>query len=453
MAMQEFIDSLQSGENRNDTNIFYEYIAHPVLALVTWPMEKFVVPVIETALYPAKPPLRYMLNEQVLERAIDLISFGEKNQIMLYPTLVITTGTGSLVGFTARHKKLFGRNTERLVVSFSFFVNGNWKMRYRFSAKKIGGSKLNANIKILQDNVKNKKIPPPQTGTMKYHSDTSWGISSEFNHPLFEEVDVVSGFHYRHRKFDAPPKGLASITCGDDGPFFASDNCVDDRALNTTFQDYSWSLGVDRNTVNNENIPTSGNHVNFWWMYHWVTDNRDFHEWELTLKKYFFLGVERYEITPTEQREMGDLNFSKIKKTLKYHNLKKQIFNRKVIAAQLRVAQAYEVYEGRAPVYALHNLSNDTPMRGYSSSPFRDWTKVALCLEYRFPIIRLVEGTIFDEQGIVGENFNTFELDQLKNSWGFGIRIARRDIFLCRGQLGFPGWGPPVINITVDTVF
>src|SRR5262245_47373560 len=39
----------------------YEYIAHPILQLVTWPIETVLVPVVGGLLYPLKPPLRYFL--------------------------------------------------------------------------------------------------------------------------------------------------------------------------------------------------------------------------------------------------------------------------------------------------------------------------------------------------------------------------------------------------------
>jgi len=38
-------------------------------------------------LYPTKPPLRYMLDQNVIDRTIKLISLGEDGQIMVYPTM------------------------------------------------------------------------------------------------------------------------------------------------------------------------------------------------------------------------------------------------------------------------------------------------------------------------------------------------------------------------------
>lgn len=39
-----------------DSTFVYEYIAHPFLRLISWPVEKFAVPVFKTALFPLIRP-------------------------------------------------------------------------------------------------------------------------------------------------------------------------------------------------------------------------------------------------------------------------------------------------------------------------------------------------------------------------------------------------------------
>jgi outer membrane protein assembly factor BamA len=106
------------------------------------------------------------------------------------------------------------------------------------------------------------------------------------------------------------------------------------------------------------------------------------------------------------------------------------------------------------PVYGLNTLGNDTPMRGYSGSRFRDYTVASLGAEYRFPVMRLVDGVIFDEYGVYGRSWDKIDvLDNLKNSWGFGIRVRRPDIYLFRLQLGFHGAQGITLNMSVDEPF
>ncbi|MFC1585526.1 hypothetical protein ACFL5V_08280 [Fibrobacterota bacterium] len=452
-------DSLEQKTEPADTNLIYEYVAHPILRVLTWPVETFVVPIFETALYPAFPPLKYMNEAYVLERAIDLISFGEDNHIMVYPTMVIATGTGSLTGFTFRHHAIFGRPSERLIFQYRFFVNGNQKVRARLFLNKFGNTRFRMKFSLMHNRIKNEGIPQPQQSDIErgHYSDTTTGGGAQVSHPLIEKISALARIHYRYHDYGSPPLGFKRVE-QDDYFFDFPSNWEQQRGINQKFHDVTWVLGLGRSTVNNSNIPTKGSEIAAQWAYHSTTKNHDYHEWDFILKKYFFLGVEKYAITPKEQRELGPLTFDKIKTTLKYKNLKKQIFKRKVIATQFRLGQSYELEGHNAPVYALKSIGNDTPLRGYGGTPFRDYARAALNIEYRFPVMRLVEGTFFNEYGIVGKSVYSFEPDFLRNSWGFGARMARHDIFLFRTQVGFHGLESDVlktatVNITVDTVY
>ena len=449
------IDSLELEKERPDTS--FEYVAHPVLRIMTWPLEKLVVPVFKTAFYPAMPPLRYIYKNDVLDKSLDLMRFGENDQIMLYPVLVIATGTGSLTGFTYRNYSIFGRPSEKLVVQYVWFVNGNQKLRSRLAFNGLAHTRLNMKLYFLADLVKNQYIPHPHTTYQGNYSDTSSGGAIIFSHPLLEKISAEARYYHMFHDFGHPPLGFDRVQCPEDAGgayFFSEPECDKQRGITQKFHDNIFVLGLERNTVNNENIPTSGSEIAFRWAYHYVTENHDYHEWEAYLIKYFFLGIEKYAISAEEQKRLGPLNFDKIRQNLKYQNLKKRLLNRKVIATQLRLGQSYEIKGHDAPVYALKAIGNGTPLRGYASSPFRDYAMGALSLEYRFPIMNLVEGTIFNEYGLVGPDVLSFEMESLKNSWGFGLRFSREDIFLFRTQLGFHGSHiKPVINITVDTVY
>ena len=122
----------------------YEYISYPLLQVVTWPLEVVVAPVVKGLIYPVKPPLRYFLNENVIDRTIELISFGQNDRIMLYPTMNLAPGTGSSVGLTMRYKSVFGRPTERLVAQGNLYVNGDSKFRTYLTASDLAGTGMKA---------------------------------------------------------------------------------------------------------------------------------------------------------------------------------------------------------------------------------------------------------------------------------------------------------------------
>jgi hypothetical protein len=427
-----------------------EYTAHPLLQVITWPLQNIVGPGVKLALYPTKAPLRYFLNENVIDRTIRLISFGQNDKIMIYPTLNLAPGTGSYTGFTLRHLALFGRPTERMVAQGSIFVNGDWKFRSYVTASELLGTHFTSKSALQLTRVKNTSVYQPGTPTRWFYADSSNVLSFSLSHKVVEKLGVKSAFILRDNHYGLAPPQPDSLN----SDFFKNEAGVFDpqyRGLNKNWQDRIVTAGIFRDTRNNERIPLIGNNFSANYHYHFTTANHDFHGWESHWTGYYKLGKERYEISSEEERKAGDLSMRKVLEKMEYEKLKRELFNRKALAVHAYVAQSYEIPGNRMPVYGLQTLGNDTPMRGYSGSRFRDYTVASLGTEYRFPVMRLVDGVVFNEYGIYGRNWNSINyLDNVKNSWGFGIRVRRPDIYLFRAQLGFHGFHGIQLNMSVD---
>jgi hypothetical protein len=91
-------------------------------------------------------------------------------------------------------------------------------------------------------------------------------------------------------------------------------------------------------------------------------------------------------------------------------------------------------------------------LRGYTSS-YSDFATLGLSAEYRWPIDRLVDGVVFNEYAIYGRTWHSFDTENLLNSWGFGVRVRRPDLYLFRLQLGFHGLHGVSIVCTVAPEF
>lgn len=428
----------------------YTYISYPFLQIVTLPVEVVLVPAVKMVLYPTKPPLRYMLNENVIDRTIKLISLGEDGKIMLYPTMNLAPGTGSSTGLTFRDQALFGRSSERGVLQTVFYVNGDWKLRTYGTAADIEGTGLNAKLSVTLTRVKNMSFNIPGTSAFWSYADTSNTVAASVSHILFEKVALRGQYSFRDSRFGRSPTANDSSRAG----FLLDGNGkVDEqmRGLVSGWHDNTVLVGLTRDTRNNQNIVLTGSDFEAIWHYHLTDAGHDYHAWEASLTDYFKLGKEKYEITSDEERKAGKLSMKKVLEKMEIENLKKEIFNRKVLATHLYAAQSFEVPGNHMPVYGLQTLGNDTPMRGYTGSRFRDYTVLSAGAEYRFPVMRLVDGVIFDEYGWSGRSWDQIDYwEGLKNSWGFGIRVRRPDIYLFRAQLGFHGTQGIVLNLSVD---
>lgn len=443
-----------SAADSTDGRTVYEYIAHPTLQLLTWPVEAVLVPTVAVLTYPIKPPLRYFLNENVIDRTIDMLSFGPDEKVMLYPTMAISPGTGSRTGLTLRHRALFGRPTERGIAQWVMHVNGDYKVRAALSASSIFESDFNAKFSVALNRVKNASTNQPGTPAFWFYSDTSEIYIANVNHPLFEKFSGQLQYGLRINRFGkAPPQEDEIVS-----PFFfrkGDTRTAPDlrmRGLDTQWVDNIFSVGIGRDTRNNPNITLDGSQFSAGWSYHRTNAGHDYHDYQVIWSKYFKLGKERYELTRDEELAMMQgMNLKSVLANLEYKKLREQFFSRKVIAMRLYAAQSLELPRNSMPAYGLQALGNTTPLRGYTGNRFRDYTVAALSTEYRFPLMRLVDGNIFNEYGVYGRNFETIDYGNFKNSWGFGVRVRRPDIFLFRCEAGFHGSHGVVVNLTVDS--
>jgi outer membrane protein assembly factor BamA len=240
--------------------------------------------------------------------------------------------------------------------------------------------------------------------------------------------------------------------------FFRNDSGVLDpswRGLEKDWFDHILAFGISRDTRNNENIPLTGSNFSLGGHYHMNDANHDFLGWEGVWTGYYKLGKERYEITVDEERRAGPMNIKKVLKGMEVKRLREQLLNRKVVVLRAYAAQSYEVGGGnRMPTYGLMTLGNDTPLRGYGGSRFRDYTVASVGAEYRFPVMRLLDGMIFNEYGVYGRTWDKINyLGVLKNSWGFGVNVRRPDIHLFRVHLGFHGLHGIQLNLSVDSYY
>jgi hypothetical protein len=430
----------------------YEYIAYPTLQLVTWPVQNLLAPGVELLTYPSQEPIRYFLEENVIDRSLDLFSGGRNDHIMLYPSISLASGTASRVGVVLRDQSPFGRREERLVAYLNYFVNGDYKFRSYLTSDGLGGSDFDGKLAFSLNRVKNTMLYEPDVNRLYYYQNRSETYEAQLDHPLVLGFSARTGLALTNTRNGSSPGNTSLLT----SDFFADDNGFASdttRGLNENFFDRAFKAGIFRDTRNNPNLPIDGNWSELTWTYHDAGGHHDFYEWRGHYTQFFKLGRERYEITADEEKKRGGLKIDEFIQKLEYQRLRQQFFSRKVVVVHLYGAQSYELPGNTMPVYGLQTLGNGTPLRGYAGPRFRNYSVLAGSMEYRFPILRIMDGTLFNEYGFYGRSLDDPELENLKNSWGFGIRVRRPDMFLFRFEVAFHGFNGAVINATADAPF
>lgn len=436
-----------------------EFIAHPILEIATWPLENVLAPGVEFLTYPTQPPIRYFLEENVIDRATGLFQFGAQQDLSIYPTLSLAAGTSSRTGVTVRDGSPFGRDREQLNAYFSYFVNGDYRLRAFLTAKQLGDTRLNGKVAFSFNRLNSAKFYQPGVNTLFYHAFDSESYEAEADYPVIGRARIRAGFTLLNNRFGEAPPAIADQPGNTLDPgFFGSDTGFDPsgsyRGLTQSFNDRIWRIGVTRDTRTNEHIPLDGGRLDASWHFHDADLDHDFHEWNARYTAYFKLGTERYELTAREERQRGGMSVDRFLKELEYERLRASIFSRKVLVFQIHAARSYELPGNSMPVYGLQSLGNATPLRAYAGSRYRHYAVTAASAEYRFPMLRIMDGTIFNEYGVFGPSMARLDLrDNLRNSWGFGVRVRRPDMFLFRIEAAFHGFSGAVLNATADTPF
>jgi len=90
----------------------------------------------------------------------------------------------------------------------------------------------------------------------------------------------------------------------------------------------------------------------------------------------------------------------------------------------------------RIPFYFLHYLGGSRSLRGYDRSRFRDNNLLYLSAEYRWEGVHALEFALFADAGKVFPEISDFGFDELKATYGVGVRLKTAATGFFRFDIG-----------------
>lgn len=114
----------------------------------------------------------------------------------------------------------------------------------------------------------------------------------------------------------------------------------------------------------------------------------------------------------------GDFDFTKVTADYRYYY---RGGGESVWALNLGIGYA----DGDMPLSQRFSMGGSETLRGYEDDQFRGNSMLKATLEYRFPIVKKVQGVVFTDNGYAWDHRHEdkFDLGLLKNSYGLGLRI------------------------------
>lgn len=416
-----------------------------------WPFENLIQPFLNGLIYPLAKPIDYIFTHGVVDKSVDMITFGEKRNVLLYPSFNFKPGASTMLGANYRHRNLIF-DKDYAVLQAAYYANGDIDLSARYSKHGLFGTPLFGAFRYDLKFDRDRSFIIPETKNSFTQPDSSQRFTWRLGFPLNKPATWNLAMQASLRLIDGSlPDVNDSILVSDKYP-------IADRGIYQKGVQVPLEVSVLYDNLDYPYAPSKGSRFSFTGIYGIVGDyhgldetyvpvkskkNHDYIRTELLFQHYFFLGSSKqYILSASEARKnrkfYTDFSWDEAIRIWKPENVLSTLFERRVIAFQLYMVDIWELEEGGAPYTAFVTVNARTPLRGYSDA----WDThhlISMSWEYRWPVDRFVDGVLFNEYALLAPAFNKWSLDNLYNSWGVGVRVRQPNMYLFRIQFGFHG--------------
>lgn len=156
------------------------------------------------------------------------------------------------------------------------------------------------------------------------------------------------------------------------------------------------------------------------------------HDWRNSKGRTTSGGQEIIDVTYNKStRDFDELEFWRISVDLRQHL---ELFKQRTLAFRALV-QSVDISDNSPilPFYLKTSMGGPDNLRGYRGNRFLDNDAVLASVEYRYPLLEVIDAFIFADEGRVFPNISDdFKWHDWKYSYGGGLRIFNRDNLLAR---------------------
>lgn len=443
--------------------------------VIAWPFLHIIQPFFSSLVYPISAPLHYAIENGVADKAVDLITFGEDRNIFIYPVFNLKPGSSTMIGLCYRHRNLFFQS-DYAVFEGHYYANSDFDVKLRYSKQSLFGKKMyglmNLNIYMDRDN----GFTLPVTKESFKQADTTINAGLQFGFPITESRNL--NFSYGAELI----YHMADFTDTKDSVLDDPKFPIEDRGLYQGHFEIPFYVNLVYDNLDFPYAPSKGQRFSLKASYVLTSDysgitvddmsiaglrrssalkdggkNHDFVSVDAFYQIYFFIGrADQYVLSAKEGRKTRkfytDFSLNEVLRVWRPENLVETLFERRVLAFQLRFQGMWEMVKGGAPYSAFPALNARFPLRGYTDAwvaPFL----LGFSAEYRWPVDRLVDGVVFNEYAMISDKISGWSKDRLYNSWGFGVRVRKPDMYLFRMQFAFHSWHGLSLVLTIAPEF
>lgn len=425
-----------------------------LLGYLMWPLEKTVPPALKFMLMPVQSPILEADQADVVDRAVQLVRIDESGRSTVYPTLTMDGGEGSRIGVTAVLSDLALRNTQ-LRFAGSLLLNLDWYASLGVSTPSAGPFATKGQLRLFGSSSANDAVWIPELSAIPV--TTEMGLVSRDRRGAALAFPSTMGSHWLE-----PRVALQYTEVGDPGKF--SSRLRDpgqyewfsrgDRGVAGNERQVSAGFSVGRSDQDLEGTPTSGGVVSGEFDQTWAKGGGSFWTMGVQATRYILLGDERYVYRKGDLDPYLKLSPRTFALMMDVRTLPQRLSSRRVLAFQYRARwmRETEPEDHPASYYSFPTMGGSAPARAYGGGRLLDNSVMGGAVEYRWPIWKYIDGSLFLECAVAGSDPWRPDPDRIAPGWGTGIRVRTPGTFLFRVQLASGREGIRGI-ITVDPEF
>jgi hypothetical protein len=399
------------------------------------PVKYVLQPTFKVALSPVLPPLNYVEKYDVIDRGMDVFTFGARQEVIAFPIISLFNKNASTLGVRYIHKSPFNRRTDRFAASVRPYLDGDFQFASDYSLQ-VTQQPTKLNFRYIQNLLRDRSLytpslsPDSNAGQSIVVADSSRFLELGYEFPITHFSSISTSLGYQSAHYITPPSLRSDST---NQPFWRD---LYKRGLYSASENYPISLTLAHNSLESPSASTTGESWNL--KYERGISN-DWNDWNVISGRwqiYRLLGNRTYQITKAEdrirRRNLMKFQLDEALPFTSFTDWRQALLERRVLI-QYGGFRTVWTDEGSIPYHVLSRLGGNTMLQGYPSGRFVSQNNLFTGFEYRWPLIDKVDGSLFQE---FGTHFDDPRAKwQLNNSWGIGLRIRNPDFYFLRMQL------------------
>jgi hypothetical protein len=441
---------------RKDSLVWLDVLANPILSAAMWPVEKAASFLSRHTLSSIEGAALYAEREEIIERGVQLVSLDSSGRMKAYPTIVMDGGTGSRLGAAFLYRGLFdGQGALRvggaLTLGRDWYASTNltgpsytpWSLTPRFA---VSAARSGEQAIYVPGAIGLGSGLPPQV-VWESRRNLELGLSV----PIGPYGGLEPTFRLAQREIRDPVRRILARDSLPESPWLADgDRGILGGDETSVLAGLLWGRG----NVNFEGTPSEGGTQGMALLRSWNRGGGDAVILHLDFTRYLLLGNEKYGYRKGDLDAYKDLSPKAIVALLDPDLLRKRLTQRRILALQFSARRLWELDPKDDPVSYFHfpSLGGDAPARAYGGRRLMDQAVIGGTAEYRWPIWRFIDGSMFLELAWAGDQWWEPNATGLAPGTGFGLRVRTPTMFLFRGQFAYGLEGPRMI-LTVSPEF